>query len=430
MAIDAVVVGAGLAGLTAGRHLQRAGLEVTVLEAAPVVGGRVATDVVDGFLLDRGFQVLNTSYPALRDELDLRALDLREFIPGVAIRGADAALHRLLDPRRARAQAWRTAMDTLMSPAAKLAVLRMTIRAATGDVRPLLADADRSTADYLCAAGLDGPATEQFLRPLLAGIFGERDLATSARYFTLVWRSLARGSSTLPSRGMAAVANQLAARLTAGTVCCGQTVLGVAPGRVRTTDGEITARAVVVATDPPAATALLPGLDVPLMRGLTTYYHVAEQPPSRLPLIHLDGTASPSGTARMHGTGSALVNTSVLTCVAPSYSPDHRHLISSTVLGTPGTGAPGEPDVRRLAGTVYGADSAHWDHLGTAIVPQALCSFTPPTPDRLRRDATLGDGLFVAGDHRATPSIQGALVSGRRAAQAVLIELGLPAAAA
>ncbi|MGH3916743.1 MAG: NAD(P)/FAD-dependent oxidoreductase [Pseudonocardiaceae bacterium] len=418
MAIDAVVVGAGLAGLTTSRHLQRAGLEVTVLEATPAVGGRVATDVVDGFRLDRGFQLFNTSYPAPHQELDLRALDLRAFLPGVAIRGAGGTLHRLLDPRRARAQAWRTAMDPLLSPAAKLAVLRMTVRAATGDVRVLLAGAERSTAAYLSAAGLDGPATEQFLRPLLAGIFGERNLATSARYFTLVWRSLVRGSSTLPSRGMAAVADQLAARLAPGTVHCGQTVLGVAPGRVRTTDREITARAVVVATDPPAARALLPGLDVPLMRGLTTYYHVAEHPPTRLPLIHLDAT------------GSALVNTSVLTCVAPAYSPDHRHLISSTVLGTPEAGAPGESEVRRLAGAVYRADSARWEHLGTVVVPQALCSFTPPTPDRLQRDAALGDGLFVAGDHRATPSIQGALVSGRRAARAVLTELGVRGAAA
>lgn len=418
MRSDVVIAGAGLAGLTAARHLQRAGLSVIVLEAGPVVGGRVATDTVDGFLLDRGFQVLNTSYPALPRELDLQALDLRTFITGVAVRGPDGTLHRLVNPRRAPTQAWRSVGGSLLSRAAKLAMLRMSIRAGWGDVRALLAGAERSTAAQLSAAGLDGPATEQFLRPLLAGIFGERELATSARFFTLVWRSLARGSLALPSRGMAALPIQIAARLLPGTVRCGQTVLGVAPGRVRTAEGGIAARAVVVATDPPAAQALLPGLDVPLMRALTTYYHVSEEPPTRLPLIHLDGT------------GSALANTSVLTSVAPSYSPDHRHLIASTVLGTPGTGAPAEPEVRRLAGAVYGVDPAPWEHLGTAAVPEALCSFTPPTPDRLRRGAALGDGLFVAGDHRATPSIQGALASGRRAARAVLAELGVVTAAA
>ncbi|MGH3898321.1 MAG: NAD(P)/FAD-dependent oxidoreductase [Pseudonocardiaceae bacterium] len=418
MDTDAVVVGAGLAGLTAARHLQRAGLQVTVLEAGPVVGGRVATDTVDGFLLDRGFQVLNTSYPALRRELDLHALDLREFVPGAAVRGTDGVLHRLVDPRRAPTQAWRTAFDGLLPPSAKLAVLRLSAKVALGDIGSLLARGERSTAAELSAAGLDGPTTEQFLRPFLAGIFGEWDLQTSSRFFTLVWRSLARGASTLPSRGMAALPIQIAARLAPGTVQCGQTVLGVVPGRVHTADREITARAVVVATDPPMARTLLPGLDVPLMRALTTYYHVSEQPPTRLRLIHLDGT------------GSALVNTSVLTAVAPSYSPDHRHLVSSTVLGTPGAGAPAERDVRRLAGAVYRVSPSGWAHLGTVVIRQALCSFTAPTPDLLRRDTALGNGLFVAGDHRDTPSIQGALASGRRAARAVLAELGVAMVAA
>lgn len=411
MTLDAVVIGAGLAGLTAARHLQCAGLEVSVLEAGPTVGGRVATDVTDGFLLDRGFQILNTSYPALRREADLTALDLRSFTAGAAVRGADGALHRLVDPRRAPGQAWRTAVDGLLSPVAKLALMRLSARAALGDVGQLVSGPERSTAALLAASGLDGAATEQFLRPFLAGVFGERELSTSSRFFTLVWRSLVRGDSTLPSRGMAALPTQLAARLAPGTVRCGQAVLGVAPGRVRTGDGELTTRAVVVATDPPAARALLPGLDVPLMRGLTTYYHVTEHPPTRLPLIHLDGSGGP------------VVNTAVLTIAAPSYSPDHRHLVSSTVLGVPGAGAPDEPSVRRLAGAIYAEATTGWEHLGTTVVPRALCSFAPPTPDLLRRSSSLGDGLFVAGDHRDTPSIQGALVSGRRAAGAVLREL-------
>lgn len=411
MTCDAVVIGAGVAGLTAARYLQRAGLDVTVLEAAPTVGGRVATDVVDGFLLDRGFQILNTSYPALRRELDVSALDLRAFAPGAAVRGIDGALHRLVDPRRVPAQALRTAVDGLLSPAAKLALLRLSARAALGDVRRLIDGPSRTTAAELASSGLDGPATEQFLRPFLAGVFGERELTTSARFFLLVWRSFARGDSALPSRGMVALPVQLAARLQPGTVRCGQTVLGVAPGRVRTADGELAARAVVVATDPPAARALLPGLDVPLMRGLTTYYHVTEEPPTRLPLLHLDGSGGP------------VVNTVVLTAAAPSYSPDHRHLVASTVLGVPWSGGPDELEVRRLAGGIYGTGSGGWEHIATTAVPQALCSYPAPAPDRLRRGTTLGDGLFVAGDHRDTPSIQGALVSGRRAARAVLRDL-------
>lgn len=412
MSTDVVVVGAGLAGLAAARRLQRAGVDVTVLEAGPAVGGRVATDTVDGFLLDRGFQVLNTSYPALTSEADLAALDLRTFTPGAAVRGTDGALHRLVDPRRVPGQSWRSAVDGLLSPAAKLAMTRLSARLALADPRQLRAAPERSTAVELAAQGLAGPATEQFLRPLLAGVFGERELATSARFFGLVWRSFVRGDSALPSRGMAALPVQLAARLAPGTVRCGQTVLGVAPGRVRTGAGELTARAVVVATDPPSARALLPGLDVPLMRSLTTYYHVCEHPPTRLPLIHLDGGGGP------------VVNTSVLTTVAPSYSPDHRHLISSTVLGVPGTGSPDESQVRGLAGAIYREGSSNWQHIGTTVVPQALCTFTPPAPDRLRRAVSLGEGLFVAGDHRDTPSIQGALVSGHRAASAVLRELG------
>lgn len=412
MSTDVVVVGAGLAGLAAARRLQRAGVDVTVLEAGSTVGGRVATDTVDGFLLDRGFHVLNTGYPALMSEVDLAALDLRAFTAGAAVRGTDGALHRLVDPRRAPGQAWRTALDGLLSPAAKLAMARLSARVALADPRQLLAAPERSTAEELAALRLDGAATEQFFRPLLAGVFGERDLATSSRFFGLVWRSFVRGAATLPSRGMAALPVQLAARLTPGTVRCGQTVLGVAPGRVRTRAGELSARAVVVATDPPSARALLPGLDVPLMRSLTTYYHVCEHPPTRLPLIHLDGSGGP------------VVNTGVLTTVAPSYSPDHRHLISSTVLGVPGAGSPDESQVRAFASAIYREGSARWQHLATSAVPQALCTFTPPTPDRMRRPVSLGDGLFVAGDHRDTPSLQGALVSGQRAARAVLRELG------
>lgn len=405
---DVIVVGAGLAGLRAARLLGRRGLDVRVLDAADRPGGRMATDVVDGFRCDRGFQVLNTSYPALRAAANLPALDLRAFEPGAAVRGADGRLHRFAHPARRPSQAFATAFDGLFGVRDKARLVAWTARVLGAPPSRTARLIDRSAAQDLAAAGLDGPVVERFLRPFLSGVLGETALTTSAAFVRLVWRSFALGTVAVPAEGMGALPAQLAARLPDGVLELGQRVTTVRPGVVHTADGERTARAVVVAVDPVTAGTLLPGLDVAPMHALTTYYHVTDAPPAELPLLHLDATRGP------------VANTVVLTRAAPGYSPDHRSLISSTVVGAP---VP-EPDVRRELGRLYGRSAADWSHLHTAEVRAALPAFRPGNP--VRREVALGDGLFVAGDHRDTPSTQGALVSGRRAAEAVLSHLTLP----
>jgi hypothetical protein len=215
----------------------------------------------------------------------------------------------------------------------------------------------------------------------------------------------------VPWNGVQAVPDQLAAMLPAGTVRTGVAVTGVGPGRVRTADGELAAGAVVVAADPATANALL-GLPVPASRGLTTFWHVAEQAPTPAAELHVDGDAR-----------GPVVNTVVLSASAPGYSPDHRGLVATTVLGGEG-GTAVEAAVRAQLRYVYGADTSRWELLRTHTLPRALTAMPPPLD--VRRPVALGDGLFVAGDHRDSASSQGALVSGRRAADAVLEHLGRP----
>jgi hypothetical protein len=394
-----VVVGAGLAGLAAAGHLLAAGVPVRVLEASDAVGGRVRTDEVDGLLLDRGFQLYNPSYPEGRRVLDHEALDLRAYVAGVVV-AKDGRRHRLADPRREPSWALASALAPVGSPLAKARFAAYALRAATRPVRDLLAAPDASTALSLTAAGVRGPVLEQVVRPFLAGVFGEDQLATSRRFAELVIRSFVRGTPSLPARGMRAIPEQLAARLPQGTVELGS--------RVDDVTALTAARAVVVATDPVSA-AHLTGLPEPRTNALTTFYHLAPQAPSDLGALHVDGDHS-----------GPVVNTSVISNVVPGYAPG-RHLVSSTVLGSRDDAAT-EREVRAQLARIYGCPTDGWDLVRTYPIPHALPAMLPPLD--VRRPVRVRPGLYVAGDHRDTASIQGALVSGRRAAAAVLQDLG------
>jgi phytoene dehydrogenase-like protein len=399
---DVVVVGAGLAGLACARALGEAGIDVAVHEASDAVGGRVRTDHVDGMLLDRGFQVHNTGYPEAQRVLDHEALDLRAFSAGALVRYGDR-LHRVGDPRRVPSWALSTVRAPIGSVKDKALIGVLAARDALERPDRLLARRERTTYAALRAQGLSDTVIDRFFRPFLSGVFLEDRLDTSSRFFDLVWRSFARGSQCVPAAGMGAIPAQLAGRLFAGVVRLGSPVTRVAAGSV---DGT-RARAVVVATDPQTAADLLPGLERPAMNGVTTHYHLAPEPPVRLPAIVLDGEAA-----------GPVANTVVLTNAAPSYAPG-RHLVSSSVV----SGDAGEPAVRAHLARLYDVDTRDWQHVATYDVRAALPSQAPPM-GRLRRPVRLDRGLYVAGDARDSASIQGALVSGRRAAQAVLADLG------
>ena len=408
---DVVVVGAGLAGLACARALAGHGLTVTVLEAGEAVGGRVRSDHVDGFTLDHGFHVLNTGYPELRRAVDLDRLGLRHLADGVGVHvdGATVALDNPLRHPTGIAGAVRLPVG---GARAKLATGAYAGLCTTLPAASLKGRDDVPAARAWSGAGIPEEVVDGLLRPFFAGVLLEQDLRTSRRFTDLMMRMFARGRYAVPAGGMQALPDLLAEGV---DVRLGTRVRTVGPRQVTTDDGRaVAARAVVVAVDPWAAADLLPGL-LPAVEthGVTTVYHVADPWPGASPRLLVQSGRSP------------VANTVALSVAAPEYAPPGRVLVATSLVHGGPLPDPDGPEVRAAMSRMHGADVTSWQHLATYDVPRALPGM--PAPHPMRRPVRLdvpGGTLFVAGDHRDTSSQQGALVSGRRAAQSVLADLG------
>ncbi|HZW87983.1 MAG TPA: FAD-dependent oxidoreductase, partial [Myxococcaceae bacterium] len=266
-----VVVGAGLAGLACARTLTAAGVGVQVLEASDRVGGRVRTDLVDGFRVDRGFQVLLTSYPEARRVLDLDGLRLRRFAAGVQVfRGG--TFHTLADPFRRPLDVGRTATAPLGSFWDKLRVVRLRAHAGSGTLDELFARPHESSHDRLRRLEFSQEFVDAFLRPFLGAVFREQELATSSRKLEFVIRMVAQGEAAVPALGMEEIPAQLARSLPVGVLRTRTQVARVHPQMVELeSGGRIEAAAVVVATDGTTASRLVPAFPAPHTVGVTAF---------------------------------------------------------------------------------------------------------------------------------------------------------------
>lgn len=405
MRADVVVVGAGLAGLRCAQVLAAAGRDVVVLEASDGVGGRIRTDRVDGFLVDRGFQLLNPAYPAVRRCVDVDALGLQPFGAGVAARtegGLDVLGHPLRSPGLLPA----TLRTVARRPREVAALARWAaplLRPRPGrelsEVLAHRADVDRRTA--LDGAGVDG-LLRRVVDRFFAGVLLEDDGSTADRFALLLTWMFVRGVPALPRDGMQALPAQLAATL-GDRVRLEQRARRVTGSSVETEDGTWAAGHVVVATGAPEA-AELAGVPVPATKGVVTVWWSAPDAPDT-DLLHVDARRTPAGP---------LVNTAVVSRAAPSYAPPGRHLVQGSALTRDGGDA---EEMRRHAGDLLGVDPVGWEVVARHDVPHALPA--QPVPFSAARPVRHGD-LVVCGDHRDTGSIQGALVSGQRAAEDVL----------
>ena len=408
--IDAIVVGAGLAGLNCARELARQGRSVRLLEAGATAGGRIGTVHHQGYRLDRGFQVLQTAYPEARSALDLAALDLRAFVPGALIR-FEGRFHRIADP-------WRqplTALGTLFSPVGtladkwRMALLRRQVMSASID--QIYARPETTAGARLRELGFSDAIVDRFFRPFLAGVFFDPALSVSSRAFEFCFRAFAAGDTAVPATGMEAIPAQLLAALPADTLRTGALVTGLSEGGVTLETGEsISAKCIVLATDGVATARLLGDEPVPGTRGTTCLYFAANAPPIDEPILVLNATRD--------GPVSSLV---VPTLLSRDYAPAGDSLIAINVLGIPSDDdAKLEAAVRAQMRAWFGAVVDSWRHLKTFRIPDALPLQTPPVDNPRYRDPRRADWLYVCGEYCNAPTINWALYSGRRAAEALV----------
>lgn len=408
MNADVVVVGAGLAGLACAGDLTRAGHSVTVLEASDGPGGRVRTDRVDGFRLDRGFQILLTAYPEAVRRLDLDALDLCAFEPGAVVRLGDRE-HRVADPLRRPGLAFRTARAPIGTLVDKLRLVRLVADVRSRSVPDLLRRPETTTAERLRKCGFSDRMIDGFWRPLFAGIQLDPDLEVSSRRFDTILRMLASGGSAVPRWGMGEIPARLAAGLPTGTIRYGARVAAVDGTSAVLEDGErVEGRALVVATEGPAAHALLGDrVADPGSRSAACLWFSTPGPPRSGPVLLLDG--DPAGPVR---------NVAVMSEVSPAYAPAGRSLVAAAVPGPDALQPLVATAAREQLARWFGSSTADWELLRTDVIPHGQPRQAPPFSPK--QSVTVGDGIFVCGDHRDTASLQGALYSGGRAALAVL----------
>lgn len=404
--VDAVVVGAGLAGLAAARQIKSRGRSVIVVEAQDGVGGRVRTDKVDGFLLDRGFQVLLTAYPELKTQIDMSALDLKMFSSGALVM-RDGKSSVVTDPFREPRRAAATVFAPIGTLTDKMRVAALRWRVMHRDTERLLNGQDISTVVALRSLGFSPKMIDRFFRPLFGGIQLDPELRTSRRMFELIFKYLSEGQSALPATGMSAIPEQMAKHLGAENIFLNTRATNIEPGFVSTANAQIETKAVVVATDQPSASELLRTSEI-ASRVAGCVYFAADSPPTNEKFVVLDGTG--------HG---PVLNAAVLSNIAPSYAPLGQHLI---VAALPGIIAGDlEAMSRDQLRTWWGPQVDAWRHIKTYRIthagPEQLPPFNP------KQQVALGNGLFVCGDHRDTGSIEGALYSGRRCGEAVASSL-------
>jgi protoporphyrinogen oxidase len=412
MAKDVIIVGAGLAGLTAALELQKAGKKVVVLEATEEPGGRVASEVVDGFILDKGFQVLLTAYPEAQKYLDYKKLRLHNFIPGAFILKNNKK-YRVADPFRCPSLLLPTLNAPVGSLNDKIKLLLLARKLSGKNLVEIFKGEEKSSLKVLQEYGFGKTMIDSFFQPFFSGIFLEQELATSRRMLDFTFKMFTEGYASVPELGMQDIPLQLAGQLKEGTILYNHRVKELLDdGRgVRLLNGkEISAKNVLLATE---ACGLLKDY-LPMVKsechGTTNIYFWADKPPVKGPYLVLNANGKPY-----------VNNFCVLSEVSKSYAPLKKSLISVSLnkMVEENTQAALKMVKQELT-PYFGAQVQDWHHIKTYKIRYALPEQQHVQHQLADSSIRIRKGLYLCGDHLLNGSINGAMRSGAFAAEVLV----------
>ncbi len=430
-----LIIGAGLSGLSAAIHAHKQGISnIKVLEASEAVGGRVRTDVVNGFKLDRGFQVFLTSYPEAKMVLNYEALKLKPYLKGARIR-KDGTFHTVLDPLSHPLRALSSAATPIGEISDKLHVPFFVNNVKKENWtehfesnNPFM---DQSTLLHLQQLGFSDTMIADFFKPFFSGVFLEDALETPAQQFRFLFDMFAKGEATLPAEGMQAIPTQMMSTLPEGTVAFNQSVKAIqaptsndAPWHIQTESGDTYTANTVVMSAPELAQCVegvtINTPETPQWKATTCYYFSATTSPLKEAILVLNAestTTTTSNTIRIN-------NVTVPSLLQPSYAPDGQHLISVSTLGANPNEVP--ESITTQLKDWFGSQADSWTHLNTQIIHKALPDLSGETLAKNMANtqhlklADQSGGLYQCGDTTTNPSINGAMASGRLVIEEIL----------
>jgi phytoene dehydrogenase-like protein len=406
-----VVIGAGVAGLVAARHLEKAGIQPLVVEATDRVGGRIKTDQVDGFLLDHGFQVLLTEYREAKHYLDYETLKLRNFRPGAVVY-RNNTIASVVDPLREPSEIFRAILSSVGSIKDKLLVWNLQRELKATPAEDLFKSKNQvSSIVFLEEYGFSKAFIEAFFVPFFGGIFLENELKTPAPMLRFVFKMFASGHAALPAGGMEEIPRQLKAQLTNTTFRFNTKVAEIKDQKLVTEKGEeIPYDVLIIATDPKKI--------LPRLAGPPTAYHAT----STLYYASTGGQLADRLIGLVADKTAIINNFCLVNQVASDYAPEGQQLLSVTLKDIP-TMANAEEVVAQEIRKISRQPNWELRPLQRYDLPKALPSLDHLSYDYPATEARLTEQIFLAGDQLLFGSLDAAMRSGRRAAEGVLVAL-------